>query len=154
MSWEAVGAIAELLSAVGVLATLFYLAHQIKLNTKEIRDSALQSLQEQNMAFLDSDIHTEIGDIFDRANAGEALSPAENAKLRIWFVRGMKLHEQVFLQHQRGRVDDEIFTTYHNRLAREMSSSWAVKYWPWAQHLFLPAFIQYVESLRDEASSA
>jgi len=35
VNWEAFGAIAEAIGAIGVLATLFYLAVQIKLNTQE-----------------------------------------------------------------------------------------------------------------------
>ena len=34
MNWESIGAIAELISGIGVIATLFYLASQIRRNTK------------------------------------------------------------------------------------------------------------------------
>ena len=39
MNWEAIGAIAELLSGVGVLATLIYLAMQIRQNTDSVKES-------------------------------------------------------------------------------------------------------------------
>jgi hypothetical protein len=42
MNWEALGAIAELRGAIGVIATLFYLASQIRQNTKSIRASTFQ----------------------------------------------------------------------------------------------------------------
>ena len=40
MNWDAIGAIAELLGAVGVIASLVYLASQIRQNSKLLRSSA------------------------------------------------------------------------------------------------------------------
>ena len=40
MNWDAIGAIAETLGAVGVIATLAYLATQISQNTRTVRSSA------------------------------------------------------------------------------------------------------------------
>ena len=37
MNWDAIGAIAELLGAFGVIASLIYLATQIRQNTKSVR---------------------------------------------------------------------------------------------------------------------
>jgi len=42
MNWEAVGAIAELAGALGVIASLVYLATQIRQNTRALRSSAVQ----------------------------------------------------------------------------------------------------------------
>ena len=39
MNWDAVGAIAELLAALGVVVSFFYLATQIRLNTKQVSES-------------------------------------------------------------------------------------------------------------------
>ena len=43
MNWDAVGAIAELLGAVGVIASLAYVARQINQNTRSIRASTEMS---------------------------------------------------------------------------------------------------------------
>lgn len=37
MNWEAIGALAELLAAVGGIAAVVYLAVQIRLNTRAVR---------------------------------------------------------------------------------------------------------------------
>jgi hypothetical protein len=147
MNWSAIGAAAELLSALGVLVTLLYLARQIRLNTKEVRDSAVQAIQEQNIAFLDSDLHTDIGFIYDRTFAGETTTPSEKAKLRIWFVRNLKLYELVYLQHRMARIDDDIFRTYETRLRREMESTLATEHWPRARALFVPDFVDHVDKI-------
>ena len=46
MDWEAIGAIAEALAAVGVIATLVYLARQIRTNTNAVQSAAAQSVHE------------------------------------------------------------------------------------------------------------
>ena len=43
MNWEAVGAVAELVAAVGGLAAVIYLAIQIKLNTKAVRSASIDA---------------------------------------------------------------------------------------------------------------
>ncbi len=44
MNWDAIGAIAELLGAVGVIASLVYLAGQIRQNTRATRGATYQDL--------------------------------------------------------------------------------------------------------------
>ena len=44
MNWDAIGAIAETLGAVGVIASLVYLATQIRQNTRTVRSATYQSL--------------------------------------------------------------------------------------------------------------
>ncbi len=52
MNWEALGAIGEVVGAVAVVATLIYLAAQIRLNTMTNRNAALQTLSTQNADWL------------------------------------------------------------------------------------------------------
>jgi hypothetical protein len=44
MNWEAVGTIAELIGAIGVIVTLVYLAQQIRDNTKQSRLSSIRAI--------------------------------------------------------------------------------------------------------------
>ena len=39
MNWEALGALGEIIGAVAVIATLYYLSQQIKMNSEEITKS-------------------------------------------------------------------------------------------------------------------
>ncbi len=44
MNWDAIGAIGEILGALGVLVTLVYLATQIRENTRSLQAVSLQSV--------------------------------------------------------------------------------------------------------------
>ena len=46
LNWDAIGAVGEILGAVGVIVTLGYLAHQIRQNTNATRSQSVQSLAE------------------------------------------------------------------------------------------------------------
>ena len=47
MNWEAIGAVGEILAAIAVIATLIYLAKQIRLNAKAMEVSALRDTTDQ-----------------------------------------------------------------------------------------------------------
>ena len=53
MNWEAIGAVAELAGALGVVLSLVYLAYQIRLNSKQI---------EQNSDFIESSMYQSINE--------------------------------------------------------------------------------------------
>ena len=52
MNWEAIGAIGEMVSAIGVIATLGYLAVQIKQNTRAIRGATLNARENEYSQFV------------------------------------------------------------------------------------------------------
>ena len=87
MNREAVGAIAELLGAVGVILTLFYLAVPVRQNTRSVKAAT-----ELESGRLWSGVHgrvalsPELADIWDRGlTDASSLTPREIRRF-IWFV--------------------------------------------------------------------
>lgn len=67
VNWEAVGAIAELLGAIGVIATLIYLASQIRQNTKALYRNEMNVAMEQWSSFRILMLsNPTFGDVFSR----------------------------------------------------------------------------------------
>ena len=64
MNWEAVGAIGEVVGAVGVIITLAYLAFQIRQNTNGLRLTARQTLTHQNTDFTKMLLEPDIADLY------------------------------------------------------------------------------------------
>ncbi|MFT6861337.1 MAG: hypothetical protein ACJAUI_001256 [Pseudohongiellaceae bacterium] len=56
MNWEAIGAIGEIIGAFGVVVTLFYVAYQVRQNTKQtdLNTMALEEASDEAMANLSS----------------------------------------------------------------------------------------------------
>ena len=79
MNWEALGSIAELVGSVAVLATLIYLAVQIK-KTQEIAQA--QSYDASRLVELEqSKVLIAHADLIERSNAGEELTGVETRVL-------------------------------------------------------------------------
>ena len=82
VNWEAIGAVGEMLGALGVIVTLIYLATQIRQNTGAVRSqtratifSGLQEELWKNMEFPDVTLNLKNGD--------RALTPEERIRLML-----------------------------------------------------------------------
>ena len=79
MNWDAIGAIAELVGAIAVVATLFYLALQVRQSTRQDQAHGLQTAIKGYLdSFEAATSTTENADIFRRGlNDFDALLPEE-----------------------------------------------------------------------------
>lgn len=88
INWDAIGAVGEILGAGTVIATLFYLAQQIKQNNQALTRSnefaQANSIHQINTAFSGVWSHLAsdggLADIYTRALAGEQLTPTEETR--------------------------------------------------------------------------
>ncbi len=109
MNWDAIGAIAELLGAVGVIASLVYLATQMKQNTRAMRASSYQMLrQEVTQVFqspvaihgLSKTIRTGLTD-FERLDEDEAL------EFGYWAIGIVQTYDNAYYQYRVGMLDGD-----------------------------------------------
>ena len=82
MNWEALGAVGEIVGAVAVIATLGYLAVQMRQNTRALRTSSYHQAVEQGwMANITIADNPELADIMTRgARDLSTLNPEERAR--------------------------------------------------------------------------
>ena len=104
MNWDAIGAIAELLGAIGVIATLWYLATQIQQNTSTVRASAFQAFFSSVTGGLDIlATDTEISRIWYKGLEGLAqLNEDETRRFGSICLTFMRRIEQAHIMQQRG----------------------------------------------------
>jgi hypothetical protein len=129
MTISDLGSIGELVSGIGVIVTLIYLAIQVRQNTQAMRESQrlarVDAMTTRNDVIERSStqaaINPEILEIRLRAlNGGVAvLSELEIARLRHWEIaRAMRLEGQYF-QWENGLLDDD----YYDQFRRAVSNS-------------------------------
>jgi hypothetical protein len=147
MNWEAIGAIGEVAGAAGVVATLIYLAVQIRQNTRSVEAATYQSVAES------------------LADASYRLlnAPSSPIDRLLLFIGTIRRYENLHFQVRRGNLlpsDVEGFVTslvaYLNvphEDGFEPRELWAA-----TRSLFHPAFTAFVEnevlSRRDEFEEA
>jgi len=131
------GALGELLGAFGVIATLVYLAVQVRQNTRSLEDSqrlalaqtyqmrsdALQTMLVQAASSTIGGILykvTEAGYPEDLA-ALEVLSPEERSRFRQWHIAQQAHWDNMHFQYQQGFLDEEY---YRDEFAKRVSRLW------------------------------
>jgi len=119
LNWDGIGAIAELLGAVATVATLAYLAVQIRQASATSRAQIRQSIADSQIHYINS---RAIDPFLRRASqklySGEALDDEERFGLRIHLIPHLRLFENHFAQHSLGTMDAEDWRAQRELLKR------------------------------------
>ena len=131
MNWSAIAAIAETLAAIGVIASLVYLATQIRQNTRSTRASAFQSAASE--AAQDYRLiagSTETAGIF-RIGLQEPDSLTEDES--VCFLMAMSAifrgYENLFVQHRYGTAEEASWAAWRSSLKSMLEAPGAARFW-------------------------
>jgi hypothetical protein len=146
INWEAIGAIAETLGAVGVIITLVYLTVQLRQNTKTMQSATFQNLSD---SMSDSArLATEKPDILRlmlKGESGEKFTTEKKAMFHFFAIMAMRRHETAFVQRQLKVVDPALMIGFEkSTLALFESGLWR----SWSQeskHLFSDDFVVWID---------
>jgi hypothetical protein len=116
ISWDAVGAIAELVGATAVVVTLIYLSFQLKQNTKSVNsnnsNTLMQGFNQVNTAVFSNPAVAQI--LYSGLDAPEQLSSVE--------------------QHQFAHVMASVMNIYRNLYHQYLDGTFPERSWvPWAR---------------------
>jgi len=113
VDWNAVAAIAEALGAVGVIATVIYLAFQIRQNTKSIQGATEQTLMNAEMDLYG--LWAQHASITRRGseNPGE-LDPDEREAYGHLVCAEMSQLYGAFVQYERNLIPESVWAAYLN----------------------------------------
>ena len=148
MNWEAIVAISGILSAIAVIATLGYVAIQIRQNTSALRSAATQGAHDQSASMYDllaSD--PDLADIFVRGlEAPEQLDRSETGRFYAFLLAVMVRFQNSHMQTESQALDKEVITSMA-RILRQISGTPGFKrFWEDRRHMFTPALTKYFEA--------
>ena len=108
MNWEAIAALAELLAALGVIASLVYLATQVRGSARQSRLTAAQSVLSETNRLLQSLPSAELAEVYARGQKGwvHLESDAEVVQLSAFYLALIRVYEESFNYHKQGLVDE------------------------------------------------
>lgn len=130
MDWEIIGATGEWVGAIAVIATLFYLAAQIRQNTNSIRGQTEMDYAKEAVAWV-ARVSTdpELQMIWQKYISGEPLDEAERSRY-MWFnIEWFYLCEGIFRQHRRGLLDDGVWETLVDSLVTFLTQDKIIRTW-------------------------
>jgi hypothetical protein len=148
MNWEAIGAISSILSAIAVIATLGYVAVQIRQNTRALRSAATQGAHDQHASMYDilaSD--PKLADIFVRGlEAPDTLDRIETGRFYAFLLSVMVRFQNWYLQTQSQALDSELIEST-SRILRQISGTPGFKrFWEDRRHMLMPALAKHFEA--------
>ena len=138
MNWEALGAVAELVGATGVIATLFYLAVQIRQNTRSIRAAAFQETMRDITAVADlAAQQPELSRVYlEGLNGLEKLSAEDRQRFGAFMLAFIRRVENLVYQTEQGLLDPDSWEGLREALRRIFARPGAVAWWHQSRHAF------------------
>ena len=148
MNWEAIGAIGEVVGAIAVIATLIYLALQIRQNTAALRSTATQAAHDQaanvyNILCSDPDM----AGIFMRGTlAPNELSDDELARLNSFYSVTQFYLQNWYMQSRDQLMDDTLLSSWSNIVARISTTPGFEQFWEQRSYVYSPVYREWLET--------
>jgi len=140
MSWDAVGAIGEVVGAIAVVITLLYLAVQTRQNTRAVQHATTRGVMEDANAWRFRIVEDpEIAELFRSGlRDPDSLSPNDRYRFRM-FLDALVFHWQHAVM-----AGESIPAANITRTLGRPGGQW---YWSRAKDVLTPEFIAHVEEL-------
>ena len=159
MNWEAIGAVCELLGAIGVIITLIYLAVQVRQNTEQMRDATTDA----RLTAFDRSVEsfarhreylTREGNSELLAKGLDSYAPLTEAeKYRFCAI----IEEYFFAFHAllgrvtEGRYEESLWLAQARRPAQLLKTRGGKEWWEERKYGFTPRFVQTIEEIASES---
>jgi hypothetical protein len=152
MNWEAIGAVGEILGALGVVVTLVYLARQIRQNTRVSRADMTKDLYlASRSAILDLASNDRLAELWADIRSFES---ADEARRYSFYQSFFRLYELQFNLAGQGFLDDSIARSYMLVIRMFGRTEHFDAYWRIAQNEFHEEFVEYVNEQIEIARDA
>lgn len=147
VDWQAVGAIGELLGAVGVMITLVYLTLQVRQNTRSVKasvyDSLATSLEHLNRPLVQNgDLALALAAVTED---WQAASEQDRARVVHFYSAAFKLFENVHYQYSQGLIDKDLWCGWERLMLTYFWSPGVQSWWPMRRGAYSEAFGRFLE---------
>jgi hypothetical protein len=149
MNWEAINAVAQLVSSFAVVASLWYLAVQVHRSTRIARlsaqDAATTALRDVTRPFADN---AENARIWRTGLENlEGLSAEEKARFFHFAFQFIKAMETIHFHYIYGLMDESIWRGWANLYEHYLATPGLRFYWSMRHNLFSERFQEFVAGL-------
>jgi len=150
MNVETINVWAQLIASVGVIASLFYLAVQVRQNTRSSRaivvDSLARSMHDLAFEMAQNDqLLTTAITLKDWSSA----SDMERARCASFILGYFKLFENAWFQMRKGTLERDQWEGYEAFLRVVWMEPTVKTWWSMRRTFFAPGFRKYVENLKE-----
>jgi hypothetical protein len=153
VNWEAVNAIAQLVSSLGVIGSLLYLAVQVHRSTRitklAAQDAASTALREVTRPFAEN---PEVGTLWRKGLEDlSSLTPDEKARFFHVAFQFLKAMETIHFHYIYGLMEEQVWRGWRNLYLHYLDSPGLNHYWKLRHNLFSDRFQEFVAALEPPA---
>jgi hypothetical protein len=144
------GNLGEFLGSIGVIASLVYLAIQIRQNTRSVRSAAYQAAVASSVeaASLFASSET-LSEAFSKGFRDfESLKGPERYRFGAYAYGLFRSYENLFYQHAQGAIEEQLWLGFRNMLQRDINVTGMTAWWDRERDIFSSEFLRYVDGLR------
>jgi hypothetical protein len=161
MNWEAVGAIAELAGAIGVIVSLVFLAIQIRSNSDNISQNTRALLSSTDISsnqivlelYGPQANNSELAELTLKGHADyESLSAVEQYRYSMVLLGMFDSHQTFFVQVQRDSATQETWDYYAKTFGELCKLPGVIYWWRQSSGPFNPDFVEYINSKMPSAA--
>jgi hypothetical protein len=156
MTLEQFAWLGNIVSGLGVIATVIYTAIQIRSNTLAVRASAFQEVVD-SFASISFDIAKDknLTDLFLRAGRDySALSDVERAQYNFMLLSFLRRAESLYFQSESRTLRDKHWAGIRASISWVMSSPGALASWKDIKNRFNPQFVAFIDGLNAAGSTS
>lgn len=148
MDWNALGSIAEILGALGVIASLLYLSRQIHQNTQATRLAMSHSLatavRDWNRPMVTD---PDLAITFQRGVEDPAqLDDTERSRFMQMCFSFFRMFEDIHYQFSHGALERDVWEAHAKNYGTYAKSPGMQAYWRRRREIFRPAFREFIDS--------
>lgn len=148
MTLAEIGIIGEIISSIAVIISLVYLAVQIRQSTETQRTSTYQSIVSDFGALNNNMASTpELSDMFVRGLEDfNQFKPDERARISQVFFQCFRNFENMFYQHHRGYLDEDIWLGWKRLILTYYSRPGFQTWWEFRKDVYSVPFVSFLNS--------
>ena len=156
MTIQDLGSIGEFVAAVATVATLVYLAAQVRQNTRALRSSTFQDISTQMAQNVEPIVSSaEVAEVLVKGLSGlSALSPGERLRFQSVLVMSFRRMEAVYVHAQIGSIDRELSLGFERSMLTMLKSPGEAEWWATAKVTFGRSFAAHVDGWLAENESS
>ncbi len=120
--------VADLLAALGVIASLIYVGYQVKETRKSVRAATAQARTDLGVHLISSRYTSDIAELLVKSvDAPQSLTKADKFKLKSFFSAHVRHCQNLFYLQEQGLLDE-----YFSYGVARVTTYW-IRNYPWAQ---------------------
>ena len=148
MNWDAIGAIAELFGATGVIASLLYLARQMRSAAADGRRTAAQAVfTKMNTVYESVSANPQLADVYLRGTANlSALNPGEAMQFSALLLGFVRSYEELLHYKRAGAVGDWVWESVELVVLPSLTTPGGLEWWAKRRSWFTSAFQAHISN--------